>query len=78
MQIMCREGDKNFCKRSDPEFNSNDIDDCCRDDYCEVCHPNGCDQCCDDTFKADYTSPCLPCCEYDEYATRCTDFVGSQ
>ena len=26
MQIMCREGDKNFCKQADPEFHSNDID----------------------------------------------------
>ena len=52
-------------------------DDCCRDDYCMVCHPNGCDQCCEGYFKPGDTYPCMTCEDYDRHATKCNDYAGA-
>lgn len=43
-----------------------------------ICHPNGCDQCCADHFKPDWSAPCISCSDYDPNARHCTDFIGSQ
>ena len=46
---------------------------------CQVCHPNGCDQCINGYFKVDYDRPCVSCEEvFGESCLHCGDFTGCQ
>lgn len=69
------EGDLSFCMDPDYDtlwFNSDGEpwNCCCEDSYCSVCHSNGCNQCCDGSYKPTYTCPCIPGDLWDTNATQ--------